>query len=221
MNNFHKLVLTVLAVALALSTAQFNVVQGSENVRAGSIQVKHFPQEFPELAKITPHEAVKIALKQAKGGILEVELENEDGYLVWDVEVATEDGAIKEYAIDAGNGKILGVSVEEDDEDEEKEKEKEKGEDDEDEEKIEQGSVKVEHSPSEYPGLAKISAVEAIDIALGLVKGKLFALELDEDDGYLIYEMIVIGANGAVKEIELDAGTGEIIEIEEYEHDDD
>jgi len=45
--------------------------------------------------------------------------------------------------------------------------------------------------------------------------GELLKLELDDDEGYLIYEMDVLTRRGIVLEMEIDARTGRILDIEE------
>jgi Peptidase propeptide and YPEB domain len=57
-----------------------------------------------KLAKISKTEAIQIARKQYQGKLGAVDLENEDGNLIYSVEIGK-----KELAIDAGNGKILQV----------------------------------------------------------------------------------------------------------------
>jgi uncharacterized membrane protein YkoI len=57
-----------------------------------------------KLAKISKTEAIQIARKQYRGKLGAVDLENEDGNLIYSVEIGK-----KELAIDAGNGKILQV----------------------------------------------------------------------------------------------------------------
>lgn len=57
-----------------------------------------------KLAKITKQQAKAIASAKFKGKFGAVDLENEDGDLIWSVEVGRH-----ELAIDAGNGKILQV----------------------------------------------------------------------------------------------------------------
>lgn len=207
MVKLNNLAWSVLITFFMLSVIAVIPAFSSENARPGSIQVKYPAFKYPGYAQINHQKAMEIALKENSGGILEVELENEDGFLVWDVEIVTEANVIMEYCIDAGNGKILEMSIDEEEEESE-------------EDKID-GSIIVEYGRKHYPELAKVSAEKAIEVALGLVKGKLFSLELEEDDGYLVYEMIVVGSGGVVKEVEVDAGTGEVIEIEELEDDED
>ncbi|TKJ37284.1 hypothetical protein CEE37_14345 [candidate division LCP-89 bacterium B3_LCP] len=43
------------------------------------------------------------------------------------------------------------------------------------------------------------------------------ALILDEDDGYLTYEVIVVTPARAIMELDIDAGTGALMEMEEWE----
>ena len=57
-----------------------------------------------KLAKISKAQAKSIAEKKFKGKFGAVDLENEDGNLIWSVEIGKH-----ELAIDAGNGKILSV----------------------------------------------------------------------------------------------------------------
>ncbi|ABI76069.1 peptidase domain protein [Hyphomonas neptunium ATCC 15444] len=58
-----------------------------------------------------------------------------------------------------------------------------------------------------------------LEIILGSVlqqyPGELLKLELDEDDGYLIYEIEVLTRRGTVLEMDVDARTGRILDIEE------
>ena len=65
------------------------------------------PTNLASLAKITANEAKIKALTSQQDGttVIEVELENEDGCLVYGVELSNG----SEVTIDAGNGKVLQV----------------------------------------------------------------------------------------------------------------
>jgi uncharacterized membrane protein YkoI len=81
-----------------------------------SIQVSPKVEDEKALAKhatISRQEAVRVAQGAAEGKVIEAALENEDGNLVYDVEVKSGDET-KEVIVDAGNGKVLAVSVDED-----------------------------------------------------------------------------------------------------------
>ena len=81
----------------------------------GSIKVEGRPSEgeLAKLAKISKSDAMKIALKdvQAKAEdkkVTDSELEVEDGYLVYSIELTVKGRTgIEEILVDAGNGKIL------------------------------------------------------------------------------------------------------------------
>lgn len=68
-----------------------------------------------QLARIDRTAAEQAALKAVPGTVLETELEADDnGYVVYDVEVAGNDGKSHDVKVDAGNGEILDQGLEED-----------------------------------------------------------------------------------------------------------
>ena len=75
--------------------------------QAGSIQIKNDEAGFAQMAKIPMNSAINAALKQVPGRVLRAELENENGYLVYGVEIVKTDQQIVDVKIDAGNGRIL------------------------------------------------------------------------------------------------------------------
>jgi uncharacterized membrane protein YkoI len=67
-----------------------------------------------KLAKIDEAAAEQAALDAAPGTVHETELETSDnGYLVYDIEIAGDDGKEHEVKVDAGNGKVLHQDLEE------------------------------------------------------------------------------------------------------------
>jgi len=67
-----------------------------------------------KLANIDEAAAEQVALKAVPGTVHETELETSDnGYLVYDIEIAGEDGKGHELTVDAGNGKVLHQDLEE------------------------------------------------------------------------------------------------------------
>ena len=67
-----------------------------------------------ELAKVDRAVAEQAALKAVPGTVHETELErSDDGYVVYDIEVAGDDGKTHEIKVDAGNGEILHQDLEE------------------------------------------------------------------------------------------------------------
>ena len=77
-------------------------------VQNGTIQIgQHTTAEFPTLAKITLDLAISNALKAVPGHVIQTELENENGFLVYGIEIAATDKTIVDVKVDAGSGQIL------------------------------------------------------------------------------------------------------------------
>jgi uncharacterized membrane protein YkoI len=68
-----------------------------------------------KLAKITLEDAVRAAQSAAPGTVTESAIENEDGNVVYTVEMRS-GNATTEVVVDAGNGKVLATSADADDE---------------------------------------------------------------------------------------------------------
>ena len=74
----------------------------------GSVPVKGSDfSKYPALARISMVDASRIAKERFPGEISSVALENEDGYLVYAVELVSKSSGHHEILVDAGNGKIL------------------------------------------------------------------------------------------------------------------
>lgn len=54
-----------------------------------------------------------------------------------------------------------------------------------------------------------------LEIAATSVPGDVIKIELEREDGVIIYELKVLTANGRVRELELDARTGKVLKIED------
>jgi uncharacterized membrane protein YkoI len=65
-------------------------------------------ERLKSLARITPEQAQAAALAQVPGRVKKVELENEDGNVVYGVEIKTADGE-SDVKVDAGDGRVLHV----------------------------------------------------------------------------------------------------------------
>ncbi|MBV6622548.1 MAG: PepSY domain-containing protein [Rivularia sp. (in: Bacteria)] len=77
------------------------------------LEEKQEMAKYKSLAKITPEQAKAAAEAEIGGQASEVELENEDGNLVYEVEIGK-----KEVIVDAGNGKVLYTEDESQEDDE-------------------------------------------------------------------------------------------------------
>ncbi|CRK81074.1 PepSY domain-containing protein [Neobacillus massiliamazoniensis] len=67
------------------------------------------------------------------------------------------------------------------------------------------------------PGNKRISENEAKNIALKKVKGEVVKVVLEEDDGRAVYE-VKVKSSGIIYEIEIDAMTGQVLEVEKEGH---
>ena len=111
----------VLVMGFALAGTGFAASDESE-VANGTIRIENRVEaDFPALAKITWGQAVQNALAAVHGQVLKTELEEENGFLVYGVEVVTADKAIVDVKVDAGSGKVLAMERDKaDDEDHER-----------------------------------------------------------------------------------------------------
>jgi hypothetical protein len=105
-----------LIVGLAVGGASF-AESGDSEVRDGTIRLKkQVEADSPALAKLTSDQAVQKALNAVQGRVLKMELENENGFLIYGVEVVTADKAIVDVKVDAGIGKVLAMDQDKADE---------------------------------------------------------------------------------------------------------
>ena len=65
-------------------------------------------ERLKSLARITPEQAQAAALAQVPGTVRKVELENEDGNVVFGIEIKTANGE-SDVKVDAGDGRVLHV----------------------------------------------------------------------------------------------------------------
>ena len=72
--------------------------------------------ELAKQATVTEEAAIKIALEQVPGTVEEVELEDENGTIIYEIEIKAEDGTEQEVDIDATTGDVVKVEAEDDEE---------------------------------------------------------------------------------------------------------
>lgn len=97
----------VLAALIAVGGAS-----AQQTNHTGSIQTKNDDGAgFAGMAKISLDSAINAALQAVPGKVLKAELENENGYLVYGVEIAKADRQIADVKVDAGSGKVLKIET--------------------------------------------------------------------------------------------------------------
>lgn len=134
--------------------------------------------------KISYEKAKEIVLKEKKGSISEMELEQEAVGWVYEAEVKSK-GKEYDYKINADTGEV--TKMHEDDSN--------------DDGKVNQNQVKV-------------TMEEAKKIALKEVKGEVNEAELENDDGQAVYKFEIRTEDGREAEVEISAESGETVKTE-------
>lgn len=155
----------------------------SQTVKSDDVVIKE--DAAAEKNLLTFEEAKEIALSEQDGYIDDIELETDDGYTYYEVEIENRDAEYDIY-IDAYTGEILKVETDDDN----------------------------HHEHKNNKSLDSImSAEEAMKMAVETVGGTVIEIELDEDDHRYEYE-IDIKTNAGKVELTMDAVTGKILEQE-------
>ena len=98
----------VLVLAMVLAVA----VSGCQKPIQGTIEVKGEKQiAFAQMAKISLADAINSALQSYPGKAIKAELKSRDGFLVYSVEVVTQDNIVMDFTVDAGSGTILAKTL--------------------------------------------------------------------------------------------------------------
>ena len=107
-----------LAASLAVGTAfAAGALKLSDEVETSSIKLPRgaeSPADFAQYAKVSRQQAEAAALVVQPGQVTRARLDDEDGYLVWQIDVKHARGTTA-IAVDAGNGKALAAEKEDDD----------------------------------------------------------------------------------------------------------
>ncbi|MFI8880861.1 PepSY domain-containing protein [Streptomyces sp. NPDC053813] len=150
-------------------------------------------------ARVDVKEAVAAAVRAVPGTVTEAELDDEDGGLVWELDVYGPDKARHDVTVDPGNGKVLGKHVSDDDDDD-----------------------RDRHAPRSV----RVSPDAAVDAALKAYPGTVTSIDLDDHDGRsggaAHWEVDVRGKDGKKHELNVDASTGKVtVDRSDDDHDDD
>jgi hypothetical protein len=103
----------IVVACFGLAGPAFARDSGNKSV-AGTIRIGSHPEEdFPSLTQLTMDQAIQKALYAVQGKVLKTALENENGFLVYSVEVVTPEDTTMRIEVDAGSGEVLSKVVEE------------------------------------------------------------------------------------------------------------
>ncbi|WP_017795680.1 PepSY domain-containing protein [Oceanobacillus kimchii] len=179
--------------------------------------------------KLSQAEIKELVEAQYPGNQNEPNLQLKDGEPVYQVEVQQENGSY-EVLLDGNTGKVLDIyqteaekaeNVEPDDNNNTTPDENSNKDNDQDGQQNNDDTDKADKDEpsSEQGNNAIISSDEAKEIALQQFSGTVSELELDEDDGTMIYEIEIVDGNKEAN-IEINAYTGNVIVIETEVDDD-
>jgi len=105
-----RAIITIIGGVALTALIAIGGVSARQANHAGSIPIQNENEAgFAGMAKISFDSAVKAALQAVPGKVLKAELENENGYLVYGVEIVKADRQIADVKVDAGDGKVLKV----------------------------------------------------------------------------------------------------------------
>ncbi|WP_368654006.1 PepSY domain-containing protein [Ornithinibacillus sp. 4-3] len=169
-------------------------------------------QQAPEL---TTDKIREMVLSQYPGEITEIELDKELNKVVYEVEVIS-NGKEYDLTLDGNSGEVLKLkektvyTKENQSDDRKNDSTKEKSTND---EKNQTEQKQNENKQNNQQENTVINEEKAIEIAKSEFPGTLVSMELDRDDGRLIYEIEIVNGNEEA-EIEIDAYTGEILVLD-------
>ncbi|WP_327339084.1 PepSY domain-containing protein [Streptomyces sp. NBC_01324] len=136
-------------------------------------------------ARVTVGDAAGAAVRAVPGTVTEAELDDEDGRLVWELDVYGSDRAWHDVTVDPGSGKVIGKHVDIDDDGD-------------------------RHAPRR----TAVTLDEAVRAALGSAPGTVTSVELEDHDGRggraVHWEVDIRGKDGAEHERNVDAKTAKV-----------
>jgi hypothetical protein len=109
--NCYKILMTIIGGVTIATLLQSGILFATSTNTRPTIAVRNGETAYPGLAKISMEDAKSTALKQVPGEALKVELEDENGFLVYGVEIVTPEKTITDVKIDAGTGKVLSTEI--------------------------------------------------------------------------------------------------------------
>lgn len=112
-------IVTVLGTGAAIAANQASYKLPDE-VKSASIKVPEnirSQSDLAKLARVSQQQAEAAALAVQPGQVVQAKLDDEEGFLVWQIDVKHGKGTT-EIAVDAGNRKVLAAEAEEDDDNE-------------------------------------------------------------------------------------------------------
>lgn len=100
----------VLVASIVITGVSFAKSNDNE-IHNGTIKITNQAESnFPALAKLTLDQAIKNASVKVPGQVLRTDLGDENGFLIYDIEMVTADKSIVDVKVDAGSGEVLAMN---------------------------------------------------------------------------------------------------------------
>ncbi|MFI6651501.1 PepSY domain-containing protein [Streptomyces sp. NPDC050529] len=146
-------------------------------------------------ARVSVGEAAASALRAVPGTVTEAELDDEDGGLVWELDVYGSDKVWHDVTVDAGSGKVVGKHTSDDNDDRDR------------------------HAPRSAP----VTLDRAAAAATGVSPGTVTSVELEGRSGGAVHwEVDVRGKDGRAHGLNVDAQSARVtVDRSDDEHDSD
>lgn len=139
-------------------------------------------------ANLSPSDAEEVALGEVSGQVVETKLKGKDGFPHYEVEVMDGGGQLHEVLVEAREGNITGRKLEKP-------------------EKSFEMAFLLEQ--------VETSREEAEDIATGVVPGTVVENELDDENGFAVWEIKILDESGGMLyEVEVGAQNGDVFSFE-------
>ena len=189
-----------------ISASLLCTLVATATANAQQVPVKEETPGLLARARLRPDSAGRIALVRVHGKIASVELEREQGTLIYsfDIKVPGKEG-IQEVHVDANTGAVL--KMEHESAEDEASEASEEG---------EPGAVTVSEEERGLLAQATVRSDSAMKIARARVpNGRITKAEIENEDGKLVYSFILkVPGKAGVEEVNVDAKTGAVISVE-------
>ncbi|WP_329540423.1 PepSY domain-containing protein [Streptomyces sp. NBC_01358] len=168
-------------IVIAAVTAA--VLVGGTAATAVAFAAGDGPAAGSATARVSAGHAASSAVGAVPGTVTEAELDDEDGGLVWELDVYGSDKVWHDVTVDAGNGKVLGKHTSDDNDDRDR------------------------HAPRP----ATVTLDQAAAAALKTSPGTVTSVELEGRSGGAVrWEVDVRGKDGRAHELNVDAKSGAV-----------
>ncbi|MDO5736728.1 MAG: PepSY domain-containing protein [Propionibacteriaceae bacterium] len=166
-----------------------------------------------KLSTVSEQDATRAATDLVPGTVTKIQLDDEDGFVVWEVDITKADGTLVEVLVDAGDATNTTQEVEDADEADIVGTIKAPAETNEPE-AADGSPEKKAQDQAETDALTKLATVteqEATKAATDAVPGTVNTIKLDDEDGFVVWEADITQADGTVIEVLVDAGDASIL----------